>query len=97
MVISTLASDFDSGSGSQVGSARSIGAELCGPRFTPGDKTLFVAIQHVAVSGVEAHPGFGRRSTFEDPASRWPDFEDGMPPRPSVVAITKDDGGTIGS
>jgi secreted PhoX family phosphatase len=74
-----------------------IGAELCGPRFTPDDKTLFVAVQHVAVSGVEAYPDFGRRSTFERPATRWPDFDKDMPPRPSVVAITKDDGGTIGT
>ena len=74
-----------------------IGAELCGPRFTPDDRTLFVAVQHVAVSGVEDNPAFGRRSTFEDPASRWPDFDKRMPPRPSVVAITKDDGGTIGT
>ncbi len=73
-----------------------VGAELCGPRFTPDDRTLFVAVQHPADAGAKKWVPFGRASTFEDPATRWPDFRPGMPPRPSVVAITKKDGGPIG-
>ncbi len=73
-----------------------VGAEMCGPLFAPDDKTLFVAVQHPATDGVDDFEPFGRASTFEDPATRWPDFQPNMPPRPSVVAITKEDGGVIG-
>ncbi|MHA1566295.1 MAG: PhoX family protein, partial [Alphaproteobacteria bacterium] len=73
-----------------------IGAEMCGPRFTPDDTALFVAVQHVAADGTKDYKGFERSSTFEDPATRWPDFKDDMPPRPSLLVITKDDGGVIG-
>jgi hypothetical protein len=69
---------------------------MCGPCFAPDDKTLFVAVQHPATDGAKAFKGFERNSTFEDPATRWPDFKPDMPPRPSVVAITRKDGGVIG-
>ena len=73
-----------------------VGAEMCGPCFTPDDRTLFVAVQHPATDNTKDWPEFGKSSSFEDPATRWPDFKDGMPPRPSVVMITKEDGGVIG-
>lgn len=63
------------------------GAEVAGPRFTPDDRTLFLAIQH---------PGEGPGSTFDRPSTRWPDFDPAMPPRSSVIAIVKADGGVIG-
>lgn len=62
------------------------GAELCGPYFSPDNKTLFCSIQHP-----------GGDSSFSKPDTRWPDFDPTMPPRPAVVAITKKDGGVIGS
>jgi uncharacterized protein len=70
------------------------GAELCGPAFTPDNETLFVAIQHPGESG-EQWSAFGRASTFDDPSTRWPDFKPGVPPRPSVIAITRKGGGKI--
>ena len=62
------------------------GSEICGPEFTPDGRTLFLAIQH---------PGEG--STFDKPSTRWPDNRPDLPPRGAVLAITKNDGGEIGS
>ncbi|GJL81631.1 MAG: hypothetical protein DHS20C01_12650 [marine bacterium B5-7] len=73
-----------------------VGAEICRPCFSSDDTTLFVAVQHVAADGTKDYPGFERDSTFDDPATRWPDFDNAMPPRPSVVAITRRGGGKIG-
>ena len=73
-----------------------IGAELCGPRFTPDGTTLFLAVQHPGADGVGRPMGAASGSTFEEPATRWPDFEPGMPPRPAVVAVTRKGGGRVG-
>ncbi len=91
-----------------------VGAELCGPCFTPNGETLFVAVQHPGTDGVKNFHGIdaGEEDTasvtgegafgpsnpvsFNNPATRWPDFEDDMPPRPSIVVITREGGGKIG-
>lgn len=61
-------------------------AEVCSPCFTPDEKTLFCSIQHP-----------GENSSFDNPSTRWPDFNEKHPPRPSVVAITQDLNEDIGS
>ncbi len=69
-----------------------LGAELCGPAFTPDGKTLFLSVQHPGEEDAEGNPG-----SFANPPTRWPDFKEGMPARPSIVVVTKDDGGPIGA
>ncbi|ABA58604.1 Protein of unknown function DUF839 [Nitrosococcus oceani ATCC 19707] len=60
------------------------GCEVCGPEFTPDNQALFVSIQH---------PGEG--GTLRQPLSDWPGGH-GRPPQPSVIVVTKTDGGKVG-
>lgn len=62
-----------------------IGAEVTGPCFSADGRSLFVSIQH---------PADG--STFDEPSTRWPDFDDSLPPRASVIVIEREDGGVLG-
>ncbi len=71
-----------------------VGAEMCGPVFTDDGETLFLAVQHPGDGG-DDWDGFGRPSYYEDLSTRWPDFDDAMPVRPSVVVVTKQGGGKI--
>lgn len=68
------------------------GAEVTGTAFTPDGTTLFVSIQHPGDEETD-----GVRSTYDNPSTRWPDFKPDMPPRPSVIAIRRQDGGLIGT
>jgi secreted PhoX family phosphatase len=65
-----------------------MGAEICGPAFTPDNRTLFVAIQH---------PGLTDGATDAQPGSRFPDYRPDMPPRPSLIAVYRADGGKVGT
>jgi hypothetical protein len=64
-----------------------IGAEPTGPCFSPDNTALFLSVQHPGEEG----------GTFQNPPTRWPDFKPNIPPRPSVVVITKEDSGIIGT
>jgi secreted PhoX family phosphatase len=44
-----------------------VGAEMCGPCFTPDQETLFVAVQHPGADATDRYKGFKRASTFADP------------------------------
>ena len=67
-----------------------IGGEMTGPAFTPDGTTLFCSIQH------PGDVGDMNGSNFDKPLTRWPDFKDGTPPRPSVIAIRTAGGKPIG-
>jgi uncharacterized protein len=60
------------------------GSEVCGPEFTPDNRTLFLAIQH---------PGEG--GTFEKPLTTWPDRAGQA--KPSVITVQAYDSRRIGS
>jgi secreted PhoX family phosphatase len=64
--------------------------EITGIAFAPDGRTLFVNVQH---------PGAQGRSDPATPRafSNWPDFDPAGRPRAATLAITKDDGGVIGT
>ncbi|NND00210.1 MAG: PhoX family phosphatase [Gammaproteobacteria bacterium] len=68
-----------------------IGAEMCGPVFSDDGESLFLAVQHPGV--IEGRPGTAR---FATATTRWPDFREDMPPRPSIVAVHRINGGKVG-
>ncbi|MFD7191065.1 PhoX family protein [Streptomyces sp. NPDC059914] len=62
-----------------------VGAEVCGPYLSDDGRTVFAAMQH---------PGEVDGSSFERPASTWPD---GGLPRPGVVCAWRPDGRPAGN
>lgn len=70
-----------------------VGAECCSPWFTPDGRTLFLAVQHpgeVKADGEDA-------ASVADMETGWPDFVPGVPARPSLVVLTREDGGEVGA
>ncbi|MGE0857196.1 MAG: PhoX family phosphatase, partial [Hyphomicrobiaceae bacterium] len=59
-----------------------VGAEMCGPAFTPDGETFFVAVQHPGELGCKE--GI---STFDASVTNWPETDGKGPPRPAVIAI----------
>jgi uncharacterized protein len=55
-------------------------ADVGGAVASPDGGTIFAAVRQ---PGAEAHSSFGR------PATRWPEFTPGQPPRSAVVALTR--------
>ena len=63
------------------------GAEVCGPVFSNDGENLFLAVQHPGDTGFDAR--------LKDASTRWPDFDDAIPPRPALLVIRKKNGGRI--
>jgi secreted PhoX family phosphatase len=71
-----------------------VGSECCSPAFTPAGTTLFVSIQHPGALRLDDNED---ATSVADAGTNWPDFVNGMPARPSLVVITKQDKGVVGS
>ncbi len=69
------------------------GCEITGCMATPDERTLFVGVQHPGESPVFAPGNPANPKQY----SSWPDGPAGGRPRSSLLVITKDDGGPIGS
>lgn len=63
------------------------GAEITGPCFDLKGETLFLCVQH---------PGLVKGFTSDFPSTLWPDFVPNSFPRPSVVMLSRLDGGVLG-
>ena len=84
--------------------------EICGPFFSPDQKTLFLAVQHPGeISGTRQNGAHQLRKflmkTTEGQdfvqerlvpiGSNWPSKKDNEPPRPAVVAVRRLDSGSF--
>ncbi len=69
-----------------------VNCEITGATWTPDGRTMFVNVQHPGES-----PGDRSDPAAPTKYSSWPDYRAGGRPRSATVAITKRDGGVIGS
>jgi secreted PhoX family phosphatase len=70
-----------------------VGSECCSPAFTPDGRTVFLSVQHPGELRLEDNED---ATAIADAGTAWPDFVPGGPARPSLVVITREDGGIIG-
>jgi secreted PhoX family phosphatase len=63
-------------------------ASVGGAALPPDGEILFAAVRH---------PGAEPTASFERPATRWPQFEAGMPPRSTLIGLTREGGGALGA
>jgi secreted PhoX family phosphatase len=71
-----------------------VGSECCSPAFTPDGETLFLSVQHPGALRLDDNED---ATSVVDAGTNWPDHREGMPARPSVVVITRQGGGVVGS
>lgn len=62
-------------------------ASIGGAALPPDGEILFAAVRH---------PGAEPGASFERPATRWPQFEPGVPPRTTLIGLTRLAGGAMG-
>ncbi|MDO9712269.1 PhoX family protein [Paracraurococcus lichenis] len=58
-----------------------------GAGLTPDGEVLFTAVRH---------PGAEPGASFERPATRWPQFQPGVPPRTTLLGLVRAAGGAVG-
>jgi len=63
------------------------GATIGGLAFTPGQQSLLAAVRR---------PGFAAGASFANPGTRWPEATGPLPPRSTVVALSRSSGGPVG-
>lgn len=62
-------------------------ASIGGAALTPDGEAMFVAVRH---------PGAEPGASFARPATRWPGFEAGVPPRSTLIGLVRAAGGPVG-